>query len=307
MEGDRTMKERNGKNTYDSIEIPDELNDMVTKTIASMDKERIRAEHPTDKAPKKSEHRFAVRRYGIAAAAVLICSTIGLNTNPAFARQMSELPIIGTLAQVLTIRSFHGTEGDVSLDLEIPEIKLDASMPKKVNDTISAISDAYIETAKAEFAEYKEGFFADGGTKEEWAGRDMSVYIDYNVKYNTEDILSLELITAKGWVSAEEEHHFYTIDLKHDKALTPEGILGKDYINICNESILSQIKERMAEDKNAQFFGFGEDDNIGGEKFTTITPETKFYVNAEGNVVIVFDRYEIAPGSMGTLEFEIAK
>ena len=32
---------------------------------------------------------------------------------------------------------------------------------------------------------------------------------------------------------------------------------------------------------------------------------TKFYIGANGNPVIVFDKYEIAPGAFGIQEFEI--
>ena len=41
------------------------------------------------------------------------------------------------------------------------------------------------------------------------------------------------------------------------------------------------------------------------EGFTELSPDAKFYINGEGNVVIVFDEYEIAPGYMGFPEFEI--
>ena len=42
-----------------------------------------------------------------------------------------------------------------------------------------------------------------------------------------------------------------------------------------------------------------------GGWFEGITENQKFYVNENGNVVIVFDKYEIAPGYMGMPEFEI--
>ena len=41
--------------------------------------------------------------------------------------------------------------------------------------------------------------------------------------------------------------------------------------------------------------------------FKTITDETPFYINESGNPVIVFAKYEIAPGYMGYQEFEITK
>ena len=39
--------------------------------------------------------------------------------------------------------------------------------------------------------------------------------------------------------------------------------------------------------------------------FRSIQEDQGFYVNERGNVVVVFLKYEIAPGYMGTQEFEI--
>ena len=65
-----------------------------------------------------------------------------------------------------------------------------------------------------------------------------------------------------------------------------------------NESIRGQIEERMK--KGEAFFAPEE----GG--FETIEAEPDFYVNEKGNPVIVFEKYAIAPGAMGEVEFEIA-
>ena len=47
------------------------------------------------------------------------------------------------------------------------------------------------------------------------------------------------------------------------------------------------------------FFGAEE----GG--FTGISEDTAFYINENNRPVIVFEKYEIAPGSSGEIEFEI--
>ena len=165
---------------------------------------------------------------------------------------------------------------------------------------IQQLTTDYEAQTEKEMAEYKESFFQTGGTKEEWADRTMDLYIDYDVKYLSNDVLSLGVTTAKSWVSADEEHTYYNIDLKNDKELTLQDVLGDDYAAICNKSIVSQIEERMAADANAFFFGYGdstdETDSLG--KFETVDANTSFYLNAEGKVVISFPEYSIA-GYMG--------
>ena len=39
--------------------------------------------------------------------------------------------------------------------------------------------------------------------------------------------------------------------------------------------------------------------------FQSVREDSTFYVNEKGNLVIVFDEYEVAPGYMGSVEFEI--
>lgn len=301
------MNPENGKKTYEAIEIPEKLNEMVAQTIASKNKEELRMNYEKNQETKKSaSRRPAWKNFATAAAIVIVAGTAGLNASPAFAEEMSKVPVIGQLAQVLTFRSFQGIEGDVELNVNVPVVQSanGKELPAKVNAQIQQITADYEAQAKAEMAEYKKAFFETGGTEEEWAGRTMDLYIDYDVKYFTDDILSLEVTTAKGWVSAEEERSYYNIDLTKDEALTLEDILGEDYISICNKSILEQIKERMAADENAMFFGFGQDDGIV-EGFTTITEDTPFYLNDKGEVVISFPEYSIAPGYMGIQEFVV--
>ncbi|MGN0136492.1 DUF3298 domain-containing protein [Anaerotignum sp.] len=306
------MNPENGKKTYESIEIPEKLNEMVEQTIASKNKEELRMHFEKENETKKSvSHRPVWRGCVAAAAAVLVAGTVGLNASPAFAEEMSKVPVIGQLAQVLTFRSFQGTEGDVELNVNVPVVRgADGKeLPAKVNAQIQQITANYEAQAKEDMAEYKKAFFETGGTEEEWAGRTMDLYIDYDVKYFEDDILSLEVTTARGWVFADEERSYYNIDLKNDKALTLEDLLGQDYVSICNKSIVEQINERIAKDENVSFFGYGKNTDeigsIGG--FETVDANTSFYLNADGEVVISFPEYSIAPGYMGIQEFVIAK
>lgn len=294
-----------GKKTYESIPVPETLNEMVAQTIASQNKEDIRMRYETTKTTYKTT-RPIWKGCMAAAAAFLVAGTVGLNTSPAFAEEMSKVPVIGQLAQVLTFRSFEGTVGDVELDVTVPVVKgADGKeLPAKVNAQIQQLTTTYEAQAKEELAEYKEAFFSTGGTEEEWADRTMSLFIDYDVKHFEDDILSLQVTTAKSWVSAEEAYHFYNIDLKNDTELTLEDLLGKDYVTICNTAIAKQINERLAADENAVFFGFGNDEGMM-DGFTTVDAETPFYLNAEGDVIISFPEYSIAPGSMGIQEFII--
>ena len=295
-----------GKNSYESIPIPEKLNEVVAQTIASRNKEEIHMSYENTNTTYKTKTSHPVWKGCMAAAAAfLVAGTIGLNVSPAFAEEMAKIPAIGQLAQVLTFRSFKGTINDAELHVNVPVIRgFEGEIPAKVNTQIQQLTAEYETQAKNDLAEYKESFFATGGTEEEWANRTMSLFIDYDVRYFEDDILSLQVTTAKSWVSAEEEYHFYNIDLKQDTELTLEDVLGTDYVKICNTSITQQINERIASDENAVFFGFGDDEGMM-DGFTTVDETTAFYLNENGNVVVSFPEYSIAPGSMGIQEFVI--
>lgn len=314
------MKPEDGKKYYDTIEIPDELSEVVNRAILSKNKEEIRKNY--EKRKKKSRTVRIFRYAAAAAAGFMICLIVGVNTSEAFAKEMSQVPVLGALARVLTVRSYHGTEGEYEIDMEVPRIVSESgqsaadesqsgTLTDDINAEIQKIVDDYMETAKAEFQEYKESFFATGGTQEEWDGRTMDIFVDYDVKYQEGNFLSLELVTAKGWVSAQEERYYYNLNLSTGEYLTLRDVLGDDYVEVCNKSIVEQIEQRITEDENKIYFGFGpdgkEDMEMGMEGFTTVTDETKFYLNEKGNVVIVFGQYEIAPGYMGFQEFEIVR
>ena len=312
-----------GRKTYENIEIPAELENVVKSAIASVDREECK-KRAEEKRMSDKKNKTVVRMFkycACAAAALMAAFTVGVNTSESFAMEAHKLPVIGQLAKVLTVRSWHEAVGDYEYNVEVPEIAeeqessafvgaglesyLNPGFTADVNAQIEKIVDGFIEQAEAEMEAYKESFFENGGTKEEWNERTMDIYADYDVKYQQGNILSLELVTAKTWVNYEEARQYYNLDLENESMLTLEQLLGEDYIEIATESIISQIEERI-QDETQCFFGYGDDDDMI-EGFTQLSPDAMFYINEKGNVVIVFSEYEIAPGYMGFPEFEIVK
>lgn len=293
------MNIQEGKKEYLDMQIPEELHQRM-KQVIEQDKKR--------RQERKVIHM--IKRTMASAAACIVIFAAGLNTSAAFAETAAGLPVIGGLARVLTIRSYHASEGNINLDMEVPAIENasgdagGAAFTEAVNQEIEKIVEDYTAQAEQEFAAYQEAFFATGGTEEEWNDRQMDIIVDYEVKYQKDPVLSLELTAAKGWVAASEERHYYNLDVASGRELTLSDVLGDDWKNIANEEIDRQIKERIAADPSASFFGYG-DNELTEAKFTSVSEDTEFYLNAEGDVVIVFPKYEIAPGYMGILEFTI--
>lgn len=305
------MKIDDSKKIYDSIEIPAELDFVVKNAISKSSKKRAAY------IRRKEIMKKTFKGFTVTAAGLIVCTTVALNTIPTFATEMAKLPVIGTIAKVLTVRSFHGVEEDMyNVDMDVPNIVVDnngtetnTDFTEKINAEIEKIVNDYRAQAEKDFEEYKKAFFETGGTEEEWNDRKMDIIINYDIKSQNGNILSLELVTSKGWITSNEERHYYNLNLDTNTEITLKDLLGDDYINICNESIKKQIEQRIAEDENNVYFGYGNstDDTMQDAAFKTITDETPFYINESGNPVIVFAKYEIAPGYMGYQEFEITK
>lgn len=126
--------------------------------------------------------------------------------------------------------------------------------------------------------------------------------VDYEIK-SKNDILSIVINsdTYLGGAHGITEKHYYNIDTKENKALKLSDLFKEntDYKKIINTEISRQIKEQM-KDKTILYF---EDE----EGFKSINDEQTFYLDECGNLIITFDRYEIAPGYMGHPEFKIPR
>ena len=283
---------RDSKKIYDATEIPNGLSEVVQKAIQQ-----------TNKKGKVIQ----MKRYGTRIAAPAACLVIGfiaaLNISEPFAAAVAKVPVVGELVQVVTWRSYVYQDDDKTVQVEVPQIEgqENNSAVTDVNAQIQKIVADYEKQAEQNIAEYKEAFLATGGTEEEFTEKGIQVDVQYNVKYQSDTRLSLELIANENWCNAYNVQYFYNIDLKNEKTLTLEDILGEDYISIANESIREQMQKRMEDDENLVYW----DGSDGIEGFTTVDENTKFYLNEKGNPVVVFAPYEIAPGAFGAQEFEI--
>lgn len=268
------------------MEIPEELNKLVNNVIKQVEKENNR----------KNSKKWVKR----SVAAIAVFSTVfvvGLNSNQAFAESVLEIPIVGQVAKVFTFNEYTVKNDIVNEDINIPSVGGidETSFAERINDEINKIMEVRIKESEERAAEYKEAFLATGGTEETY--RPIEITVDYELKCSNEDTLSFIVFQYESLASAYAETYYYNIDLKNNIELGLEDVLGVDYVDIVNKSVATQIEE-LKKDPNNGFF----DGDMG---FTSISDDQNFYINEAGKVVVVFDKYEIACGAMGEVEFII--
>lgn len=286
-----TMKER-----YDQITVPEELNLRIQQEIQKSRRQQ-------EEKRKGGNRRFkrVIRSIAAAAAAVCIFFTAALNTSQAFAKEAGELPVIGGLARILTFRSYETEKDDIAVSVEIPTIEMiteDTGISvDKINQEILECCNRYADEAVQRAEEYRTAFLETGGTLEEWAEHNIQIIVGYEIKQQNNDYLSFVVRGTENWTTAYSESRYYNLDLKTGEMVALKDMLGDDYVELVNESIREQISERQ---KAGEIF-FAADE--GG--FTGISEDVKFYINENNRPVIVFGKYEIAPGASGEIEFEI--
>ena len=92
----------------------------------------------------------------------------------------------------------------------------------------------------------------------------------------------------------------YNLDLTNGKELTLRDLLGPEWKSIANQAVKIGIYQRSKIEGNV-YFNMEE----FGTEFESIEDDQPFYINEAGNPVLMFEKYEIAPGYMGEQEFEI--
>ena len=289
----------NAKHIYDYIVVPEELDERLRNTL-----ETASSSKQTDNVVKFT--RWAAT----AAAALFLCFTVGLNTSESFAMEMSELPVIGAVAKVLTIRSYEIQNDNVTTTVEVPEIQLETAVEETThaitdaNKKIQELVDVFTAEKYTQIEEGKATFLESGGTEEEWQARDIEVNVNYDIKLQSETTLSLLVDGWISWFNFEEFRKFYNIDLVTGKELTLTDLLGENAYEYAEAEVLKQINQMIEEDPNLCFWGINDSEYMGDE-FIGVTESTPFYINADGNIVISYNKYDIAPGAMGIMEFEI--
>lgn len=279
----------NAKQNYDAVPIPGELSERVLSEIQKSD---LRRKHI-----KSVQHRKWLQRSIAAAAAIVILFGVRVNTDTVFAAEMHSIPVIGALARVLTVHSYQSETNDLSISVDIPAIEMISAdltaSTDAVNQEIYDLCEQYANEAIVRAKEYKEAFLATGGTEEEWAAHNIHIQVSYEVKSQSDRYLSVAVLGTENWSSAYSETRYYNFDLNTGKLVTLKDLLGENYKEIAEASIRKQIAEKPNTADYTLDAWNGVDDT------------TSFYLNPAGNPVVVLDKYEIGPGSLGTPAFEI--
>ncbi|MGN7408395.1 DUF3298 domain-containing protein [Sporosarcina sp. SAFN-010] len=267
------------KKEYDDIEIPSELDEMVKQSIKRA------------KATKKKHSPLKQWSIGVAAASALFIGSV--NVSPALAQSMANVPVLGAIVEVFTVQTLTMDKETYQAELKTPAITglEDEGLQASLNEK-------YTEENKELFKQFKE----EVADMEEVGAGHLGIDTGYEVKTDTEQMLSIARYYVNTVGSSSTTMKYDTID-KHNNILISLPSLFKDdsYIEVISSYLTKEMKQQMADDENISYFAF-DGSNL---EFMTIQADQDFYITADHKLVISFDKYEVAPGYMGIVTFEI--
>lgn len=273
-------KLNDSKKQYNDIEIPAELKQVVSKSIQTVKMEQSKK--------KPSFKKFGI---GVAAAATIFVASV--NMNPALAQSLSKVPILGSIVQVISIQEITIEEDTYNADLKVPNV---TGLNNK--ELENSLNEKYIAENKALY----EGFQKEMEALKEVGGGHLGVVSTYEVVTDTDEILSISRYEANAVGSSSTTIRIDTIDKKNEVLITLPSLFKDDgYAATISKYIKSEMSKEMAADETITYW-IASEEEIG---FESIRSDQTFSITADHKLTISFDKYEIAPGSMGVITFEI--
>lgn len=261
----------------ETIQMPEQMSEHFDDTIT----------HIRENAKRKPDFLSI----GIRTAAVfaLLAFIIMPNVSPKIALAMQDIPLIGSFINVITIYDYQTNNEYHSKSVKVPAVKADGDLKEPadfLNADIRQLTDTIISNFKKDEEEFPDSHF--------------DLTIDYETVTNTDKWFTLKIMTIEAAGSSGSTYYYYHIDKEKGKIVTLSDLFDEnfDYVSIFSKNIRKQMAKRMKRDDSLTYWIYPDED---------INPNQNFYFKKNGDLVIVFGKYEVSPGYMGHPEFTIPK
>lgn len=264
---------------YEEVPVPEQLLFNVKQAIRKGKQENRRRE----------SFMKIVKPVGITAAAAMAAIIILSNSSQSIAYAMEKIPVIGAISRVVTFRTYEDKSGNFEAKMEIPSVEEDES--GQINKSIEEYANEFISMYEADLK-------ASGGEG------NYALESDYEVVTDNEKYLVIRVNTLQVMASGTQFVKTFVVDKMTGETVSLLKLLGNDSekLQTVGENIKDQMREQMAADDSISYF---LDSEMPEWDFQGLSGEESFYFNENGELVIAFNEYDVAPGYMGAVEFNI--
>lgn len=288
------------KEKYEEVKVPKEAKERMKMGMEQAKKEAKESmEMGMEQAKKETQKNkkmvyFRRAGLGVAAACLGVVALVNVSAGTAYALQ--KIPVIGSIAKVVTFRDYTDSTKNFEASVEVPQIKDTAENTKeleKTNKTIQEYADEFISRYENDL-------------KETEAVGNYELKSTYQVLREDEQELVLEIDTIVVMASGAEYKKVFNIDKNTGKIKMLADYFKEDsnYIDVLTKEIKRQMREQMKADEEKIYF-LDSDDGLDEMDFKKLSEDADFYFDTDGNLVVLFDEYEVAPGYMGLVSFTI--
>lgn len=250
-----------------------------------------RVRETLDNLPSRPTRRGTWRHLLGAGLAAAVAVTVALpNTSAAMAETLGALPVVGELFRAVTFRTYSVEEGKNHVSISVPQVEGEGDGAEAINDQVETYTDQLIEEFETEA--HADGYF--------------NLDVTWEVVTNTDKWFTLRISTDRIMASGNHQEQHYHIDAVtgEQKTLSDLFPADYDYVTAISDELKEQMAARMEANPGEAYWLEGVN-QLGTWYFDAIDPEQDFYFNADGKIVIPFDKYEVGPGSTGSPEFTL--
>lgn len=282
---------------YREIPVPEALEEKVKTGIlqgkmGADEKENTiqSGEHKKKQNRTKKIRRWSAGVAGGVAAAMLAVTVLG-NVSASFAYACYNVPVLGSFVRAVTSHTYEEDQGEITAKVTVPQVESEDKSTDTINQEIKKYTDQVIRMFKEDVKS------TDGKGREH-------VVSDYKVILNTDRLFSLKLHVTVSMNTSSDETRIYHLDKKTGKTIVFKDLFNEnsDYLQILTDEIRRQMRDEMKKDSQKMYFI--DQDNPGME-WEGLDDKTQFYISDKGQLVIVFDKYQVAPGYMGSCSFTV--
>lgn len=271
---------------YESQNAPDELHQRLQTLISE-----------NARPPKRRAAIIWLRRIGGSAAAAMLALCIAVNASPDAAALLADIPVLGQVVRIFSFREYQDSQNGIELKLSSPHISGlgDSEAEERINTLFDEYADKII-------AQYEADVAVVAGKEE----GHISISSSYSVPVDSDRQLTVAIDTTIIMASSQQCTTYYNIDKQTGELVPLSGLFkdGADYVTVISDEIKRQMRAQMDADDDVYYW---LDSDVEDWNFTFIAQDQQYYVNENGELVISFDKYDIAPGYMGSVSFTIPK
>lgn len=264
-------------------QIPDSVKSQIEQTLSSL----------PEQEQKVLKFELFPKIMTIAACFIFVFLVVLPNCSTVYAKALEEIPVIGNIVEVVTIRNYFYSDRNHEMDIDVPKIEGNESQAADyINKDVDELTKILVDRFNTDLEE-----IGDKGHS--------GIYVDYEVVTNTENWFTLKICVHEAAGSSNTYYKYYHIDKRDYKIITLKDLFSdNEYSTVLENELRRQMNIEMAGDNSKIYWT--ENAEIG-QDFVKLSDEHNFYWSENGDLVIVFDKYEVAPGYMGTPEFVIEK